>query len=184
MSSLDDLGGAHLAPMGPECATQLDQGFLLKPFKGSKTLTNLMRNGFGVFHLLDDSLLLAQAAVGQGEKIEVVSASTIRGWVLSGACQVFEFEVEQLDTTQERARIKCRVVATHTLRPFGGWNRAQFAVMELAILNSRVAILDKTVIQKAIGPLEVLVQKTGGPREREAWDLLLNHLQMRLASSP
>ncbi len=170
--------------MGPECTASLEKGFLLKPFKDSKTLANLMRVGMGVFHLLDDSLILAKAAVGHGGKIDVITAQSIRGWIISGACRAFEFEAEEIDTSQVRAMIKCRVVATHSLRPFGGWNRAQFAIMELAILNSRVHILDKEVIQKALDPLAILVQKTGGPREREAWDLLFDHLQMRLASHP
>ncbi len=167
--------------MGPECQGSLEQGFLLKPFKGSKTLENLSRAGIGVFHLLDDSLLLAKAAVGQRETINVIPARMIQGWIISGACKAFEFEVDHIDTSQVRATIRCRVVGTHNLYPFGGWNRAQFAILELAILNSRVEILAKEEIQQAIGPLALLVQKTGGPREKEAWDLLVNHLTRRLA---
>lgn len=179
VSTLDQSGSAHLSPMGPECGVSPGR-FVLKPFQGSKTLANLQREGTGVFHILDDALILAQAAVGLGSKIPVETAQIVRGWVIPGACTAWEFEVEQMDASQNRSRISCRVSKEHNFRTFGGWNRAQFAVMELAILYSRVGILQSEEILAAIPSLEVLVQKTAGPKELEAWNLLNGALRERL----
>lgn len=179
VSTLDQTGSAHLSPMGPESGI-IPGMFVLKPFQGSKTLANLQREGAGVFHILDDALLLAQASVGLGNRISVDPAQNVRGWVIPSACRAWEFEIEELDATQARSRITCRVVREHTFRPFGGWNRAQFAVMELAILYSRVGILLNEEILQVIPSLEILIQKTAGPRELEAWKLLHGALVERL----
>ncbi len=179
VSTLDESGSAHISPMGPEFGVDLGR-FVLKPFKGSQTLANLQRNGVGVFHILDDALILAQSVLGLGDRIAVEASQNVKGWVLRGACFAWEFEIEQFDLSQNRSRVFCRVVKERSIRPFGGWNRAQFAVMELAILYSRVGILKKEEILASMPPLEILVQKTAGPREWEAWNLLSVALRERL----
>lgn len=168
--------------MGPELGPN-PGSIVLKPFQGSKTLANLQRQGSGVFHVLDDALLLAQSVIGMGNRIPIEPAKIVKGWIISGACSAWEFEVEHLDHSQKRSRIICRVVQEHSLRAFGGWNRAQFAVIELAILYSRVGILEKDEILGSIPSLETLIQKTAGPREREAWNLLNNALCERLGEN-
>src|SRR5207248_1185155 len=127
----------------------------------------------GVLHVHDDVLLLAQAAVGPVEPPpECFPARVVRGEVLAGACQAFEFRVAARDDSQPRLTLVAEVVQTHTLRPFLGFNRARHAVLEAAILATRTALLPLDEIEAEFRRLAVLVQKTGGPREHEAFAFL------------
>jgi hypothetical protein len=58
------------------------------------------------------------------------------------------------------------------LREFFGFNRAMFAVVEAAILATRVAFLPWEQIDSEFRRLAILVEKTGGPREKQAFALL------------
>ena len=52
---------------------------------------------------------------------------------------------------------------------FFGFNRAQSAVIEAAILVSRLNILPKDKIINEMKYLKIAVEKTAGPKEKEAW---------------
>ena len=78
--------------------------------------------------------------------------------------------VEEDDT---RPRYFCAVRHQETHRPFAGFNRAQHAVLEAAILVSRLHLLPADKIDTEMGYLQSAVDKTGGAAEREAWDWLL-----------
>ena len=54
-------------------------------------------------------------------------------------------------------------------QPFKGFNRAQAAVLEAAILASRLSMLPTDKIDREMAYLSIAVEKTAGPKEREAW---------------
>ena len=58
------------------------------------------------------------------------------------------------------------------LREFFGFNRAKHAVVEAAILATRTAFLPREQIMAEYERLAVLVEKTGGERETEAFAFL------------
>jgi hypothetical protein len=58
------------------------------------------------------------------------------------------------------------------MRPFLGFNRASHAVVEGAILVSRIGILSIDEIRRQMERLGELVEKTAGGPEREAFALL------------
>jgi hypothetical protein len=60
------------------------------------------------------------------------------------------------------------VVDRGTGREFLGFNRACHAVLEASILASRVRRLPAADVRAELSRLQVLVDKTAGPREREA----------------
>ncbi|MEO8009755.1 MAG: DUF447 domain-containing protein, partial [Betaproteobacteria bacterium] len=66
----------------------------------------------------------------------------------------------------------CREVAHVTHGAFGGFNRAQSAVIEAAILVSRLNMLPQEKIDTEMAYLAIGVEKTAGPRELEAWGWL------------
>jgi len=181
VTTTDPTGAMHLAAMGPQvedsppagaAATAIEH-LLLRPFASSQTGGNLLRLPEGVFQVTDDALLLARVVTGT---LAVSPASrpatAVRGWVLDEACRAYEFKVVAADTTQERLRLEARVVALHEGRPFIGFNRARHAVVEGAILVTRLHLLGVEEVSRQLRELAVLVEKTGGPRERDAFRLL------------
>jgi hypothetical protein len=91
--------------------------------------------------------------------------------------------VERLDDTQERTTIDCRVIAQGEVRPFFGFNRAKHAVLEAAILATRVGILPGEEICRELERLAIPVQKTAGHQERVAFALLQDYIKRKLPDS-
>jgi len=60
--------------------------------------------------------------------------------------------------------------ATHA--PFLGLNRAQAAVLEGAVLVSRLHMLPPDKVATEMAYLQIAVDKTAGPQEHEAWGWL------------
>ena len=61
-------------------------------------------------------------------------------------------------------------------RSFLGFNRAQAAVIEGAILISRLERLPREKIDREMAYLAIAIEKTAGPLEREAWQWLEERL--------
>jgi hypothetical protein len=182
VTTLSADGAVNVAPMGPRLAPPyvLDVGerFELRPFQTARTFANLQAHPEGVLHVSDDVLLLARAAVGPVEPLPPLTpAVAVRGWVLAEACRAVEFRVVSLDKTQERATFVVEVVQMHHLRDFFGFNRGMHAVLEAAILATRTNFLPPEQIEAEYERLGVLVAKTGGPREKEAFAFLQQHVQ-------
>lgn len=174
----------HVAPMGPIVDNEFSC-LLLRPFRTSVTYQNLKRTGQGVFHVTDDVDLLARAAVGQLQQLPPLRpAQTIDGVILADACRWYEFRIESLDDRDERTRIVARVVGRGCERDFVGFNRAKHAVVEAAILATRIALLDREFIGAEFERLAVIVEKTGGHQERRAFAFLQSYVDARLAVPP
>jgi hypothetical protein len=177
VTSLDPDGGIHIAPMGPRVDARMER-FLLRPYPTSQTYRNLKGHGEGVLHVTDNVLLLARAALGAVVPTpDVFPASRVRGFVLQEACRYYEFRVCSVDEREERVRIEIEVVHMGRLRDFFGFNRAKHAVVEAAILATRTAFLPLAEIIADYRKLAVIVQKTGGPVEQEAFAFLQRHLE-------
>lgn len=158
--------------------------FVLRPFKSSTTYQNLSARGEGVFHVTDDVLLLAQTAIGIAPQPAPRTrlATTVNGQILVDACRYHEFRVVELDDREDRATITVETVAQGRLRDFFGFNRAKHAVVEAAILATRIDWLPMAEILEEFRKLAVPVDKTGGPRERAAFTLLHRHVHQAAAS--
>lgn len=176
VTSLNRASELNIAPMGPI----VDESFSwlhLRPFQTSQTFRNLSEQPFGVLHVVDDVLLLAKAAIGRlDETPETFPAEKVIGRVLSSACRWYEFEVESIDTTRERTEIRARVVHTGRLRDFFGFNRAKHAVLEAAILATRIHLLSREDIDRQLAALRSPVEKTAGPKELEAFQMLCDYV--------
>jgi hypothetical protein len=175
VTTLDPDGRPHLAPMGPRIGSDWSR-LLLRPFPTSQTFRNLKTHGEGVLHVTDDVLLLAKAALGQADLPRVVAARRVRGFVIADACRTYEFVVRSIDESQERMRIEGEVVHAETFREFFGFNRAKHAVLEAAILATRLHLLPHGDVAAEYAKLLTIVEKTGGPSEHEAFGFLQAHL--------
>jgi hypothetical protein len=188
VTTLSLTGEVNIAPMGPyvdprAAAAELTH-FVLRPFRSAQTYANLRAHGEGVLHVTDDVLLLARSAVGPLEPLPALRPAThVRGQVLAGACRYHEFRVTACDDSSERVRLEAEVVHTGRIRDFFGFNRAKHAVVEAAILATRTALLPLDQIEAEYDRLAVLVEKTGGPQEHEAFAFLRQHLR-RVREAP
>jgi uncharacterized protein len=176
VTTLDSDGTPHIAPMGPLVDAEFNR-LLLRPFQTSSTYQNLKRTGAGVLHVTDDVELIARAAVGKLEQtLPLMPAQAVEGVILADACRWYAFQVESLDDRDERTRIVARVVDRGQLRDFFGFNRAKHAVVEAAILATRIGLLEPSHIRGELERLAVLIDKTGGRQEHRAFAFLQAHV--------
>jgi uncharacterized protein len=166
VTTLNPDGSVNCGAMGVEWGAER---IVIKPFRGTRTLRNLRATEAAVVNLTDDILLFSQAALGDPQP-PTHPAVSVKGAVLDDACSWREVRVETIDDSAQRARVETVVVGEGTGREFLGLNRARHAVLEASILASRVRLLDPAEIRSELERLQVLVDKTGGAREREAMD--------------
>jgi hypothetical protein len=166
-------GTVNIAPMGPLVDESFDT-LVLRPFRTSNTCENLLRTRQGVLHVTDDVELFARAAIG----VEAVTKfSQENPLVLADACRWYAFKVESLDESSERVTLLARTTERGVLRDFFGFNRAKHAVIEAAILATRVSLLPKSELMADFARLRVWVDKTGSATEHRAFDLLERHVR-------
>ena len=79
-----------------------------------------------------------------------------------------------------RARITTRVVHRGFEREFLGYNRARHAVLEAAILATRTRFLPREQILSEFEHLQVIVDKTAGPQEHDAMNILTDYVHAAL----
>ncbi|MBS0204769.1 MAG: DUF447 family protein [Planctomycetes bacterium] len=184
VTSRNAAGDINLAPMGPivdESMTTL----ILRPFQTSTTYQNLRQNPQGVFHVVDDVLLIAQAALHRLAAIpETFPAARIEGRVLQDCCRWYEFEIVTCDDSNERTRLEANVVHTGRIRDMFGFHRARHAVLEATILATRLHLLAEQDVRNQLNSLAIPVDKTAGPREREAFALVCDVVDTWYRSHP
>ena len=168
-------GSINVAPMGVEWG---DEIIVLKPFLETTTFRNLRESRAAVVNLTDDVMLFAQGAISSPQ-FPWRPAAVVRGAVLEAACSWREIEVATIDDAPPRSRIEGRVVHTAVTREFLGFNRARHAVLEAAILATRTHLIPAEQIREEYARLQVVVDKTAGPREREAMAFLTDYVQSR-----
>jgi uncharacterized protein len=161
-------GRPHFAPMG---VSWHDGAPLLAPFRPSTTLVNLLAGRHAVINHTDDVRIFAGCLTGRDDW-PVHPAERIAGVVLDAALTHQEIVIEHVEEDEQRPRFFGRVLLQATHRPFLGFNRAQAAVIEAAILVSRLHMLPWEKVEREMSYLEIAVAKTAGEREREAWGWL------------
>ncbi len=166
----------NVAPMGPRIEGDWSR-FVLRPFQTSTTFRNLKARGEGVLHVTDDVLLLARSAIGKVADVETRPADVVCGRILLTSARYYEFRVTEFDDRDERATIRVETVASGRVGELFGLNRAKHAIVEAAILATRVALLPEQEIRDDLARLAPLVEKTGGPSEREAFELLRSFIE-------
>lgn len=179
MTTLDANGILNVAPMGlipDDCSGKPIQQFLLRPFPQSTTCNNLLESREAVFHLNDQVELYARAVTHQIDLQEIATfpAQDIQGRVLSASCTAYELRVTEVDSSEQRIAMQAEVVRTHRLRDFLGFNRARHAVIEAAIMASRVHLLPADQIQRELSTFQTLIEKTADPATAAAMQLIVD----------
>lgn len=164
-------GTVNISPMGPIVDEALTH-FRFRPYQTSTTYQNLRRNGAGVFHVTDDVMLIAQAAIGVPDPLPELD-----DLILRQACRWFKFKVWSVDDSDARTHIVAKTEACGRQRDFFGFNRAKHAVIEAAILATRIHILPADEILTELQRLESRVRKTAAAPELQAFDFLREYIQ-------
>ncbi len=172
VTTSDELGVTNVAAMGPRVSDDF-RWLLLRPFNGSATFRNLRGAKKGVMHITDDVALLVRAALdcSTTRLPDLTRLDNSETYRLTDCCRWYSFEVDAIDSSRDRCEMVCRVIEAGCVRDFIGWNRAQFAVIEAAIIASRWHLMERDEIDQSLQRLSIIVDKTAGPREREAFAL-------------
>jgi uncharacterized protein len=161
-------GRVHVAPMGVRYA---GEQVVLMPFKPSTTLDNVLASGHAVLNVVTDTRVFAGCVTGR-RAWPTVAAECIAGQRLVCALNHLELElVEHRDDAQRPVLHLARVHAV-THAPFIGLNRAQAAVVEGAVLVSRLHMLPMEKIESEMNYLQIAIDKTAAAAEHEAWGWL------------
>lgn len=178
VTTINAAGEPHVAPLG---LIEDQEGWIIAPFHPSTTLENLRQVPFAVANFTDDVLVFAGCLTGRRDW-PVVPADQVSGVRLAQTLSHAELAVEAIEEDTLRPRFHCRIVHQANHAPFGGLNRAKAAVLEAAILASRLKMLPREKIDLELAYLTIAIEKTAGPREREAWDLLMAKIDAYFAT--
>jgi hypothetical protein len=169
VTSLTADGTPHLAPLG-----LIADGarWIAAPFAPSTTLANLRAVPELIANYVDDVRIFAGCLTGRRD-FPLLPATSLRPPRLAGALAHTELRVVAVDEDPLRPRFHCDIVFEASHAPFRGFNRAQAAVIEAAILFSRRHLLERATIEDEMRRLAVAVVKTAGPEEETAWGWLV-----------
>ncbi|MCW1843261.1 DUF447 domain-containing protein [Prosthecomicrobium hirschii] len=171
-------GSHHVAPYG---LIRDDAGWILAPFRPSPAIDNLHRHPFAVASGPTDMRVVAGHVTGRRDW-PLVPADRVEGVRLADCFGHIELEVIDFTDDATRPRFRCRIVHEVAHRPFSGFNRAQAAVLEAAILSTRLGMLPRDKVETEMAYLEIAVSKTAGPAEREAWDWIRQKIEGHFAA--
>ena len=172
-------GDLHLVPFG---LIQDGADWVLAPFRPSPTILNLEANPVFAASSPSDIRVIAGAVTGRRDWA-TLPCDRIPGRRLADSFGHAEFEVTDVEPDATRPRYRGRLVHSAAHIPFFGYNRAQAAVLEAAILSTRLHMLDPEKILTEMRYHAIAIIKTAGPAEREAWDWIEDKVAAALGRS-
>src|SRR5262249_16273054 len=155
-------------------------GWIVAPFHPSKTLDNLRAVPFAAANYTDDVRVFAGCLTGR-HQWPTVPCDGVPVQRLAGALAHAELAVERVTADAHRPRFHCGGTRGVSPARFLALNRAQAAVIEAAILVSRLDMLPREKVEQEIAYLEIAVSKTAGDAERQAWEWLMERVAARYA---
>ena len=170
VSTMNESGQVHLAPLG---LIAEGDAWIIAPFHPSTTLGNLRSVPFAAANVTDDVRVFAGCLTGRSQW-PTAACQDIPVARLANALAHAELAVTRVTEDKQRPRFHCRVLRSATHASFRGFNRAQAAVIEAAILVSRLHLLPRNKIEHEMAYLQNAVSKTASPTEEEAWSWLLD----------
>ena len=161
----------HIAPMGIKLFNENSEKFAqISPFKPSQTLDNILETKIVTINFIDDVKVFAGIVTGEKKDWELRSLKDTYVPHLEHTNTHMNAVVSQDYDDPVRPKIKCKIINEKVHRPFLGFNRAQFSVIELAVLSTRLGIIDDNKIKEELKYLKIGIDKTAGDNEKEAWN--------------
>jgi hypothetical protein len=179
VTTVNPAGAVHIAPLG---IIAEGDGWIIAPFHPSATLDNLRATPFAVANYTDDVRVFAGCLTGRKEW-PITASESVPVPRLADALAHAELAVTHVTEDAQRPRFHCRVVRLDAHAPFRGFNRAQAAVIEAAILASRLHMLPRAKVASEMAYLEIAVGKTASAAELEAWSWLTEKIRAYYANA-
>ncbi len=170
--STDKQGTPHITPFGVRHEGDL---VIISPSKPSRTLDNILASKTASMNLTDDVRVFA-GALTKRKEWELLPTSKVNGFRLRHCLSHVELSLVDVREDDERPQLVMRRVLAEHHSDFNGFNRAQAAVIELAVLASRLHMLPADKIQSEMKYLQIAIDKTAGERELEAWNWLVEKI--------
>lgn len=174
VTTTNEDGTTHIAPMG---IREEADNIIIAPFKPSATLDNILRNNTAIINRVDDVRIFAGCLTGRKDW-PLSAAEKVEGFRLQAALSHVELELKAFEDDDSRPCFYCKPVHEVTHRPFKGFNRAQAAVLEAAILVSRLHMLSNEKIDQELDYLMIAIDKTAGENEKVAWQWLIEKIEV------
>ncbi|MFM0419496.1 DUF447 domain-containing protein [Paraburkholderia aromaticivorans] len=162
-------GRPHIAPMG---ARYEGDFVILSPFRPSVTLDNIVASRAAVLNFTTDVRIFAGCVTHCATDWPTLAASRVASVRLAESLAHAELELDELLDDKERPVLRMKCVHRENHAPFGGFNRAQAAVVEGAILVSRLFMLPADKVDREMAYLQIAIDKTAGEVELTAWSWL------------
>ena len=173
VTTLSADGTPHVAPMG---VRYRGDEVVLMPFKPSATHDNIVATGVAVLNLVTDTRVFAGCVTGR-RAWPVQPALHIPGVRLDCALRHVELRLARQDGDAQRPVMHMARVHAATHAEFIGFNRAQAAVVEGAVLVSRLHMLAPEKVDAEMAYLQIAIDKTASAQEHEAWGWLTDAVQ-------
>lgn len=173
LTTSNEKGEVHVAPLG---LIQDGDHWIIGPFKPSRTLDNLRAVPFAAASHTDDVRVFAGCVTGR-KSWPTVATEKIKGGRLKDCLAHWELKVDRIIEDDLRPKFLCKIVHRASHSDWEGFNRAQAAVLELAVLSTRLHMLPPEKIENELKYLEIAISKTAGPREQEAWGWLMEKIE-------
>jgi uncharacterized protein len=178
--STNEVGEAHVTPFGVKHEGDY---IIVSPFKPSKTLDNILHSKAATMNLTDDVRVFAGALTNR-QCWDLTPANKIKGFRLADCLTHVELILVDVRDDHTRPQLVMQKAETQHHEGFKGFNRAQAAVIELAVLVSRLKMLPYEKIQSELRYLQIAIDKTAGERELEAWGWLLEKINAYVEENP
>ncbi len=179
VTTVDAEGRVYIAPLG---LIAEGEHWIIAPFRPSTTLTNLQAVPYAVANYTDDVRIFAGCLTGKRDW-PLAKRDGFAVPRLAAALAHAELAVDRVQDDPQRPRFVCRVLRREQHAPFEGLNRAKAAVLELAVLVSRLDFLPCDKIEREIAYLKIAIDKAAGPEEAEAWGWLMEKVQAHYDAS-
>lgn len=174
VSTLDESGAPNFAPMG----VVLNRDFItVRPFRNTRTCRNLTAGGYAVVNFTDDALAFVQSGLYHAV-LPNFPATAVPGVVFRETCSWQEIALVSETGAPERPELTCRVLHKGLQKEFH-LCRASNAIIEAAILATRLDISDPEFIDNRMVQYWEIVDKTGGDNEIKAFQLIQDYIRNR-----
>jgi uncharacterized protein len=184
VTSVDETSHPHVTPFGVRHEGEGDDiHIVISPYKPSTSLNNILATKCAVLNLTDDVRVFA-GALTERQPWQLVEANQVKGFRLVDCLAHAELSLVEVRDDATRPQLVMKKVAEFNHKPFAGFNRAQAAVVELAVLVSRLRLLPREKIQTELQYLQIAIDKTAGAREMEAWGWLMEKINNFYAEQP